>query len=40
MFAVVQEILPISPFLYCCCPVPSPLFKGVVVNLSSTGVTS
>src|ERR687897_403334 len=40
MFAVVQEILPISLFLFCCCPVRSPLFRGVVVKLSSIGVTS
>jgi hypothetical protein len=40
MFLSVQRILQISLFLYCCCPVCSPLFRGVVVKLSSTGVTS
>src|SRR5215210_7525694 len=40
MFLSVQRTLQISLFLYCCCPVRSPLFRGVVVKLSSTGVTS
>jgi hypothetical protein len=40
MFFSVQRTLQISLFRFCCCPVRSPLFRGVVVKLSSTGVTS